>query len=106
MDEQTNPTMLEETTATRRVVAKGAAAAGLAALFAAVASGRVLADEGPDEDDTAEVDDSPDTSPDLDDSPGTTPDEDDDETTSTPKVKSKAKKQNASRGRGKKQGHR
>ena len=49
MDEQTNPTKVEETTATRRGIAKGAAAASLAALFASVAAGRVLAHDGSDD---------------------------------------------------------
>src|SRR5215212_3838155 len=112
MDERTSPTTVEETTATRRVIAKGAAAAGLSALFAAVATGRVLADD--DQDTIPTVDDSPDTSPDLDDSPDTTPDDvdqadttpDDGETTNDTHVKSVSKKSSRSRGRGRKKGHR
>ena len=75
MDEQTNPTTEEETTATRRVIAKGAAAAGLAALFAAVATGRVMAHDGSD--DSVDGDDSPDTADDVDDSLDTSDDDED-----------------------------
>ena len=112
MDEQTTQTPEVEPTATRRGIAKGAAAAGLSALFASVAAGRVLADEGSD--DALDGDDSPDTSPDLDDSADTTPDEvddadttpDDGDTTSGTTVKSIARKQSGGRGRGRKKGHR
>lgn len=69
-----------ETVTSRRAIAKGAAAGGLATLFAAVAAGRVLADDSPDT--TPDLDDSPDTSPDDDDSPDTTPDDDDSPDTS------------------------
>lgn len=55
MNEQNEMTMSEEPTATRRVIAKGAAATGLAALFASVASGRILADEGQDDDDPGDT---------------------------------------------------
>ena len=75
MDEQTNPTKVEETTATRRGIAKGAAAAGLAALFASVAAGRVLAHDGLD--DTQDVDDTADTVPEVDDTLDTTDDDED-----------------------------
>lgn len=101
---------LKETVASRRLVAKGAAAGGLATLFAAVATGRVLADDSPDtspdvgDSPDTSPDDSPDTSPDLDDSPDTTPsrpDEadttpDDGETTNDNAVKgfSKRRKKN------------
>jgi len=119
MDEQTNPTTMEEPTATRRVIAKGVAATGLAALFASVATGRVLADHGADDD--LESDDSPDTSPDtspdLDDSADTTPDgvdeadttPDDGETTAdeAPSPKTAVKGTSRKRGRhghGKKKG--
>ena len=44
MDERFD-TALKETVTSRRVIAKGAAAGGLATLFAAVATGRVLADD-------------------------------------------------------------
>src|SRR5215212_8872100 len=43
MEQRMDDMMIEETTATRRVVAKGVAAGGLVALFAAVGAGRVLA---------------------------------------------------------------
>ena len=47
MDERVDM-VLKETVTSRRVIAKGAAAGGLATLFAAVATGRVLADGSPD----------------------------------------------------------
>jgi hypothetical protein len=66
----------------RRTIAKGAAAGGLAALFAAVGAGRVLAAPGPGSGDTTEDSpDSPDTTPDDDDSLDTTPGNDPDDTT-------------------------
>ncbi len=64
-----------ETVTSRRALAKGAAAGGLATLFAAVATGRVLADDSPDT--SPDLDDSPDTTPDDEDSPDTSPDDDD-----------------------------
>ncbi len=79
MDERIN-SALNEMATSRRVIAKGAAAGGLATLFAAVAAGRVLADDSPDT--TPDLDDSPDTTPDDEDSPDTSPDTDDSPDTS------------------------
>jgi hypothetical protein len=49
MDERTERKMSLEGAATRRTIAKGAAAGSLAALFAAVGSGRVMAHDGADD---------------------------------------------------------
>src|SRR4051794_15931472 len=58
MDERTEQTMSPEVGVTRRTIAKGVAAGGLGALFAAVGAGRVLAD---DAEGTDTVDDEVDT---------------------------------------------
>lgn len=86
MRDSNDDTSIEEATITRRTIAKGAAGGGLAALFAAVGAGHVLADsvDSSDDDglDTSPDDDSPDTSPDdgvdtsPDDSLDTSPDDD------------------------------
>ena len=54
MDERNNDSAIEEATINRRTIAKGVAAGGLAALFAAVGTGHVLAD---DDDSTVSPDD-------------------------------------------------
>lgn len=114
MDERMDAA-LKETVSSRRAITKGAAAGGLATLFAAVAAGRVLADDSPDTtpdlddspDTTPDDGDSPDTSPDLDDSPDTTPgrpDEfdttpDDGETTNDSKLKGFKKSKKGKKGK-------
>jgi hypothetical protein len=56
MDERTEQTMGLEAGVTRRVITRGAAAGGLAALFAAVGAGRVMAHDGEDTaDDTVDT---------------------------------------------------
>ena len=108
MDEQTNPTQVKETTATRRRITKGAAAAGLAALFASVAAGRVLADDGAD--DTQDVDDTVDTVPEVDDTLDTTDDDEDgadttpDDVGTTTKTKGKGSSKKHGRGQSRKGG--
>jgi hypothetical protein len=108
MDEQTNPTKVEETTATRRGIAKGAAAAGLAALFASVAAGRVLAHDGSD--DTQDVDDTADTVPEVDDTADTAADDEDgadttpDDAGTTTKTKGKGTSKKRGRGQSRKGG--
>ena len=108
MDEQTNPTQVEETTATRRGIAKGAAAAGLAALFASVAAGRVLAHDGLD--DTQDVDDTVDTVPEVDDTLDTADDDEDgadttpDDVGTTTKTKGKGTSKKRGRGQSRKGG--
>jgi len=64
MDEQFEQTTSPESGVTRRVIARSAAAGGLAALFAAVGAGRVLADDDDENTDTA--DDTVDTVDDVD----------------------------------------
>lgn len=54
MDERLNSQAEIDGLTTRRTVAQGVAAGGLAALFAAVGTGKVLADSGPGNDDTVD----------------------------------------------------
>lgn len=91
MVERIDATM-KETVTSRRVLAKGAAAGGLAALFAAVGSGRVLADETTDT-----TVDPEDTTPD--DAADTTPADGD--TTSGDQIQPAGAKRSGQRARGK-----
>lgn len=80
MDERTDNLTVTESATNRRAIAKGVAAGGLAALFAAVGAGRALGQSGEDADTTPDEVDDADTTP-NEDPADTTPDEDPADTT-------------------------
>jgi hypothetical protein len=112
MDERTDDVTVTESATSRRAIAKGVAAGGLAALFAAVGSGRALGQSGEDADTTPDEVDDADTTP-NEDPADTTPDEDAADTTpnetgvpggsaSSSKQRSRGRGRGRGKGRGKK----